>query len=159
MPRKCTVCVSLERETAEKLHLEGMSLWEISKQTGLSKQALHRHFANGHMSKKLQKSEQAQEVINADSLVKELSRYKAEVQSIFDMARQEGKSAIALSAVDRLVKLVETMGKLLGQFAETQVNVNVLMQGSEISIFMQQNHPRVWGELVNHLRDKYYEGR
>ena len=126
MGRLCTVCHHKEVDEINRLLLCSDSYRDIARQFGLSKDALARH-KEGHIPELLSKSNDINEIINADSLLKSIQEESNTVRSLRDQAIAGGDIELALKAVDRALRCVDLCAKVRGIISDQpQVNVLVL---------------------------------
>jgi hypothetical protein len=83
MPRKCTVCTHPDRESIDRLLVEGGSYTEIVSLYSVTKPALSRHKAE-HLPATLVQAKQVEDVARADGLLEELQRITTRVNLLFD---------------------------------------------------------------------------
>ena len=151
--RACSICEHKKRNEIDKsLSVDGASIRSISRQYGVSKDALSRHVKNGHVIAKIKQAVKAQEVAEADDLLKEVQETEKITRYIISHALKQKKKMkveddagkvtvmefdapdmdIALKALARREKQIELKGRVLGSFKDpqkgdqTQVNVAVI---------------------------------
>jgi transposase-like protein len=121
---QCTICAHKARKKIDAaLVLPGASLRGIAATFGISEDALRRHVKNGHVSAKIAQAQQAQDVVEADDLLKEIQEIHGHQKAIFTEARNrtiEGcktpDNKLALEALRDQSKIIELKGKVLGSF-------------------------------------------
>lgn len=135
MPRPCTICAHPQRAEIDAKLLSGTSYRNIVElfskvEHKISLGALSRHVENGHIEKKLVKSQEAKDIAQADDLVREIKDLKAETKDLRAEAKAGGSISTALVAIDKQAKLIELQAKMEGllresQQIEKQVNIYV----------------------------------
>jgi hypothetical protein len=139
MPRTCTVCNRLNRETIERALLGGEPFRHIAARTGTSTGALQRH--KEHLPKQLAKTHEAQELVRAGSLMAGIEaahdrseRLYESAEGILTRAEAAGDSRTALQAIRSGVDILgsargylELYGKVTGAFSDAaQINVELV---------------------------------
>ena len=136
MSRRCTVCQHPRRKEIDKAILTGNeTLWEMAKRFSLSKQALHRHKANGHTSQLVAKALDAKDVAMADSLLVQIKHLVEEAKSILEMAKENGDLRIACMAIGQMRAVLETLAKVSGELKDQShqtVNVQINNQQNNV---------------------------
>jgi hypothetical protein len=105
----------------------------IARQFAVSEDALTRHVSKGHIIAKLTKAVKAQEIVEANDLLKEIQKIQDITDQIIDSAlsqtttieTEKGKKIIdtpdhktALKGIDTRGKQIELKGKVLGAFRD-----------------------------------------
>lgn len=124
MSRSCSICKHQSRKAIDKaLVLPGASIRGIARQFRVSDDALTRHVKGGHIEQKVAKAQQAQDIVEADDLLKEIQEIQGHQKTIFNEARErtiEGlkipDNKLALEALRDQSRIVELKGKVLGSF-------------------------------------------
>ena len=156
MARKCSICTHEKRAAIDERIVEGTgSMRLISADFGVAETSLRRHATN-HIAESLTKAGQAKQ-IQATDLFNQLEQWQREVKLIFDEAKKSGNANAALASIDRAAKLLELFAKLKGLLKDVEVSVNLDLSTitGEITIFLQSKHPRIFQELMAHLREAY----
>ncbi len=123
MPRVCSVCKHERRADIDAALLAEEPLRNIAQRYGTSATALHRH-KDGHVSQRLAKAKDAEEITQADTLLERLIELNTETRAVLADAKLEGNGVLRLQAIARLEKQFELEGKLLGELQSGPV-VNV----------------------------------
>ena len=133
MPRTCSICKLKTRKQIDKALVEPRAtIRGVARQFRVSEDALQRHVKGGHIEQKIARAQQAQDIAEADDLLKEIQEIQQHQKTIFQEARartktvenEEGKEEIipipdnklALEALRDQSKIVELKGKVLGAF-------------------------------------------
>ena len=135
MAPKCTICQHKARREIDKaLVADGASIRGIARQFRVSDDALSRHVKNGHVEQKIKQAAKAQEVAEADDLLKEVQETekitRALIGRAFNRTVKDGNGddipnpdydpRIALQALARREKQIELKGRVLGSFKDPQ---------------------------------------
>jgi hypothetical protein len=127
MPRTCTICRHPERGAIERALLAGEPYRAVARQFGVSKDALERHRAAGHVADHLAQAHQAAQVAQADDLLAEVGALRAKAYSILLQAETAGDLRTALQGIRTALECLTLLAKLLGELDERQrVQVNIL---------------------------------
>ncbi len=135
MPRTCSICKLKTRNAIDKALVEpGATIRGVARQFRVSDDALTRHVKAGHIVQKIAKAQQAQDIAEADDLLKEIIEIQQHQKTIFNEARQRTKTIenevgekeiinipdnkLALEALRDQSKIVELKGKVLGSFVK-----------------------------------------
>lgn len=132
MPRSCTVCAHPEREAIDLALVEGVTLRDIPRRFGLSKDAAARHKA-GHLPATLLASVGAIEIAHGDKLIVKLRALEQEARAIGKRAHDAGDLKTALAAVRELTRLCELTAKVVGDISDAPV-VNVTVSSDWLAI-------------------------
>ena len=91
MPRRCTVCAHPEREAIDRALLPyELTLRDIARRHGLSKDAAHRH-QRQHLPAELVKVRQAEEAARGDRLLNKILSLRDRARVILDKAEAAGR--------------------------------------------------------------------
>ncbi|MCK9593443.1 MAG: hypothetical protein M0Q91_15665 [Methanoregula sp.] len=123
--RKCTICEHPERKEIDKeCTREGAILRTIAHHFELSESSLKRHVSKGHIIAKIAKAVKAQEIVEADDLLKEIREIEETTKEIIKSATTgtDQKPYLALKAIDTRHKQIELKGKVLGSFKGDKPN-------------------------------------
>ena len=133
--RACSICEHKKRNEIDKsLSVDGASIRSISRQYGVSKDALSRHVKNGHVIAKIKQAVKAQEVAEADDLLKEVQETEKITRALIgrafnrttkdkngdDVPNPDYDPRIALQALARRERQIELKGRVLGSFKDPQ---------------------------------------
>lgn len=125
MPRSCTVCAHPGREAIDRALVEGVAFPALVAEYRVSKDALSRHKAN-HLPATLAKSQDAQEVAEADNLLAQVQHLQARTLSILEEAETTSQHRTALSAIREARSNLELLAKLVGELDDSpQVNITI----------------------------------
>jgi hypothetical protein len=105
--------------------VNGKPFRNIAERFGTSASALTRHKAE-HIPAAMAQARSAAEVAQADGLVDQLVRLRADARRIEEKAEETGDLRTALMGIRELVRILELTAKLVGELDERpQVNVLV----------------------------------
>ena len=161
MGRKCSIC-SLDpepRKQVEEMLVSGASLREITGQfPDLSKSALARHRAE-HMTEAIKEAHEKR-IDEAASLFDRLRVLQRKAAKLLDQALEGGKAASSAPALlrearEQLKLEAQLTGELEKRVASVETSVNILQVNSSAVIYLKKNHPEVYTELRDHLREMY----
>jgi len=125
---QCSICAHKARKKIDAaLVIEGASISGVARTFDVSRDALTRHVKNGHVLAKIAKAQNAQDILEADSLLLEIVEIQDHQKIIFNEARQrkavtyDGEkpnpdNRLALEALRDQSKIIELKGKVLGSF-------------------------------------------
>ena len=132
MPRTCTICRHAERAAIDSALVERRPFRDIAGQHDVSKSALVRHF-DDHLPAKLAMAKVAAEVVNANSLLDQVTSLRSRAITILDTAEESGDLKTAISAIREARGCVELLGKLAGELQDAPtVNVFVSAEWLEV---------------------------
>lgn len=126
MPGRCTVCRHPRLEEIDRAIVGGASHRQIAADFGVTRQAVQRHSANGHVAAALLKAKDAAELVRADGLLGEVQALRDRALDCLTKAEAAGDLSTALKAIREARGSVELLAKLEGQL-QTAPNVNVLI--------------------------------
>jgi hypothetical protein len=130
VPRSCTVCAHEEQHLLNVALVSREPYRAISRQYGLSKDALRRH-AQEHIPELLVKASKAVESAEADDLLERVESLQAHALAILDAAEDTGELRTALGAIREARGNLELMGRLTKELDERPV-VNVVLIAPEV---------------------------
>src|SRR5215210_8618424 len=112
MARACTICSHPEiDEINENMVLHKLSNRRIATQYGVSESAARRHKAK-HLPATLAQAEQAKEVVQADSLLTQLTDLQERTVRILDQAEEARKYHSAFVGIGQARQNLELLGRL-----------------------------------------------
>jgi hypothetical protein len=133
MPRSCTVCTHPERAEVDQALVAGVSAAEIAgRYRTIRERAIRRHRSN-HLPERLAKAHEAEEVAQADELLKQVRDLQVRALDILDKAEEAGELRTALSAIREARGNLELLAKLLGELDERPVT-NVLVSAEWVTV-------------------------
>jgi transposase-like protein len=132
MPRRCTACDHLERQSIDVALVSGAPYRSVAKQFGLSESAVYRHRTE-HLPTRLLKASEVQEIARADDLLEQVRHLQAHALNILGRAEKAGDLRTALAAISQARGNLELLGKLAGELDERPVvNLNVCPEWLEL---------------------------
>ena len=124
MSRSCTICPHTDRAAIDAAVVEGQSFRAISRQHGVSKDAVARHRA--HIAPAIIAIQQTREAAGAETLLDRVEALIRRAESFLAAAEVTGQVAQGLAAIREIRALLELLGKASGELKpEGGVNVNV----------------------------------
>lgn len=132
MPRVCSVCTHPQRAAIDTALVAGDALRGLSALYRVSEDALARH-RDSHLPTRLVKAQAAQEVAQADDLLKEVRALRAKSYSLLLAAEKAGDLRTALAGVREARACLELLAKLMGELDE-RPQVNVLLAPEWITV-------------------------
>lgn len=133
MARVCTVCNHPDREAIDKALVDGAAYRDIAGRYGLSKSSVERHKAE-HIPAAMAKAKEAADVVHGDNLLDQVKTLQTVTMNILARAYKTDDLRTALQAVGQARGNLELQGKLLGQLAEQQTTVNVLVMPEWLAV-------------------------
>src|SRR5581483_7671052 len=133
MPRACTICTHHERETIDRLLVEGTAFPAIAAKHRVSTDALGRHKA-AHLPLTLVKAQEAEEVASAGNLLDKMTELVTAAR-IGRKAELKGDYRNALMAIRVQERIIELCVRLLGELnngAQTQGNNGLTPTSSSV---------------------------
>jgi transposase-like protein len=128
MPRVSSISNHPKRKEIDKaLVLPGASIRGIARTYRVSEDALSRYVKGGNIEQKVKKAQAAQDIVEADDLLKEIQEIQGHQKTIFKEARdrvieteagqiKKPDNKLALEALRDQSKIIELKGKVLGSF-------------------------------------------
>jgi hypothetical protein len=132
MPKQCPVCVHSERQEIEKALLGSETLHQIAQRFSLSYWAVYRH-RQKHLPKQLKKAQDVQEMIQADSLLRQMLYLQSRALTILRTAEASGELKTALGAIREARGNLELLAKLGGELAQ-EGTINILVMPAWVSL-------------------------
>jgi transposase-like protein len=121
--KTCGICSHPERAAIDAALVEKGSLRAIAGQFGTTKSALDRH--RKHIPAALTKAKQAEEVVEATSLLSRVERLMSRMETICQKATEQGEWAGAVGASRELRGCLELLGKLSGELQPNGARVAI----------------------------------
>jgi len=132
MPKKCPVCVHGERQEIEKALLGSETLHQVAQRFALPKWSLYRH-KQRHLPRQLKKAQEAKEMIQADSLLRQMLYLQSRALNILMTAEVAGELKTALGAIREARGNLELLAKLQGELAQ-EGTINILVMPAWVSL-------------------------
>ena len=142
--RQCTICNHPQRGEIDKALVAGVAYRRIAAEYGVSDGSLRRHKKNGHIAEQIAKvakkkeikqageiqaailAQEVQEVMDAGTILAEVSHLKARALTILDRAEVEGTRE-ACMALREVRGIVELLAKIQGQLSDAPtVNITLI---------------------------------
>lgn len=119
------MCAHPNRDAIDKALVGDSSNLSLSSEFVVSEAALRRHKTN-HLPATLAKSQDAQEVAEADDLLAQVQDLQARTLAILEAAEATSQHRTALSAIREARSNLELLAKLVGQLDDSpQVNITI----------------------------------
>jgi transposase-like protein len=125
MPRRCTVCDHLERQSIDEALVSGAPYRSVAKRFGLSESAVYRHKSE-HLPARLLKARKVEEAASADDLFDQVRYLQTHALDILERAEKAGDLRTALAAISQARGNLELLGKLAGELDKRPIT-NVLI--------------------------------
>ena len=125
MARTCTICRHEKRADIDRALIAHQPFRAIARQYEASKDALIRHHDN-HLPAALLKAKDAEEVAQADVLLRQVGELRDRALAILDKAEAAAEYRDALAAIREARGCLELLGKLAGQLQDAPT-VNVIL--------------------------------
>lgn len=142
--RPCSVCQHPDRPAIDMMLVNHKPFRAISRQFGLSKDAVLRHH-DDHLPAVLAKAREAEDVAHAIDVVGQLKAINAAALAVLADARKRGDGELALKAIDRVQRQVELQAKLVGELDErpqiTLVTAPEWLQVRTVLLDALRNYP------------------
>jgi len=132
MPKQCPVCIHPERQDIEKALLGSEKLPDIAQRFALSRWSLYRH-KQRHLSQQLKKAQKAQEMLQANSLLRQILYLQSKALTILRTAEASGNLKTALAAIREARGNLELLAKLQGDLAQ-EGTINITLSPTWISL-------------------------
>ncbi len=120
MPRPCAVCCHQKREEIERALISKQSVREISALFRVSEDSLQRH-KQTHFSDKLAKAVNAKEVLEADSLLQEMSELRDKLRHGLAEAELAGSGAGVVAFSRELRNTLESYFQIQDRMAQRKI--------------------------------------
>ncbi len=125
MARTCTICRHEKRADIDKALIARVPFRNIAGRHKVSKSALVRHL-DDHIPAALLKAKDAEEVAQADVLLRQVGELRDRALAILDVAEAAAEYRDALAAIREARGCLELLGKLAGQLKDAPT-VNVIL--------------------------------
>ena len=130
MPRKCTICVHVDRNTIDDaLVTRRGSLRDVALRFDVSKDAVDRHRRN-HLPSHLSKAAEAAEAVTAAGLLEQMQTLQIKTLAILEAAENP---RTALAAVSQARNNIQLLAEMTGELA-AQPTVNIRFSPEWITI-------------------------
>jgi hypothetical protein len=143
----CTICTQVDRVRIEALRCAGASLDNVAGKFSISRDALHRHFHNGHVTEDARAqylsdvpiAELAQLAASeGTSVLQYLSLVRSILMQEFQLASQTHSHHATSALAGRLNEVLRTIGTLSGEMSEVAAR-SITIHGN-INVM---NHPAI----------------
>jgi len=156
LPRKCSVCEHVQIKEIDESLVNGIGLRKIAERFSLSTTSIHRH--KKHLNGTLIKAHEAQEIMYADNLLRQVKDLQSKALNILSKAEEAEDWRAATGAIREARGCLELLGKLAGELNEGQtVNVIVSPQWVELRttiIKALEPHPEAKSTVSRALQGK-----
>lgn len=110
MPQRCSVCIHKNVDAINCELLRGTPLRKIAEQYGVSSTALFRH--KQHMPAALAQAKEAEDIAQAEDLLKQIAELRKRAFAILDKAEQAGDLKTALLGIREAKGCIELLAKM-----------------------------------------------
>jgi len=159
MPRPCSVCVHEKREEIDQAIMRGDTYRSISQIYNVSPDAVSRHKKNGHIGKEIVEARQVEVVERSGDVWTQIDFWSGEIEAIYREAKQKHEKSVALTAIDKAMKLVALTAQLKAMAIEGTPGDGGIDPVNGAGLIMQYLHKHATKEvcdgLVEHLREQY----
>ena len=114
MARTCTICHHENKHAINKAIINGQSYRDIAHRFSVSRASIQRH-AKNHLPEFLLHSKKANEIRDADSIIKSIIQLEASSKRIQKSAENENDFKSALMAIREQSRLIQFRARLLGE--------------------------------------------
>lgn len=152
MPRKCSICKNPKREEIEEALIRGDSFRNISQIYNVSQYSARRHKINGHIGKEVIKAKEVEIVKKGNDLFEQVDYWSGEIQQIYEEAKQNKEKSVALTAIDKAMKLVALTTQMKSMFYDIKTIRE--FQDGVVSILGEVD-PKTRDEFVKRLKERY----
>ena len=130
---KCSVCKHPKRFEIDRLLLSGEGTnRSIAKDYGLDHNAVQRHRSK-HIAPALAKAKEHREIVEATSVLGDVSMIRSRLLALLDIAESEGNVKDTCTVIKELRATVELLARVNGEI-ENKVEVNVFSSNTWIDI-------------------------
>ena len=144
MTRTCTICKHKQLEKINKHLIDGETYRYIAKNFGLTVASVKRH-KDSHIPQLLLKSNEITDLADANNLAHYLNVEYLDIKNIKQKAIAEGNYSLALKAIDRSLKTIEIVAKVVGLIREQQISINTQIN----------QHDKTLMEEIDELEKRY----
>ena len=155
MPKRCSVCTHEKREEIDQALIRGDTYRSISQIYTISPDALSRHKKNGHIVKEVVESHQVEVIERSEDVWAQIDFWSGEIESIYQEAKQKQEKSLALTAIDKAMKLVALTAQIRATSGEGPVEVNPITLAGEVMEFLRERYPKAHKGLLEHLQELY----
>ncbi len=141
MPRKCTICEHEQKDEINTALLEGKPYRYLAERYGTSATTLQRH--KEHLPVKMVKAQEAQEAVQADSLLEQVKELQRKAWELLNKAEAAGDLRTALQGVREAKGCLELLAKLQGELQqEGTINITLAPEWLELrTVILQALEP------------------
>ena len=133
MPPRCSICDHAEVAAIDRALVGSATLRDIAEKFGVSRDAVHRHRANGHVSKALAKAAEAADVARGDELLTRVRDLEDRALHILDRAERAGELRTALHAIRELRSMIALLFE-----TERRRTMDQGISGQELTILLAE---------------------
>lgn len=142
--------------------VNGVADCAIVKEFELSVDSVRRH-RESHLPKLMMKGKELKEITNADVLLSRAEELYNEAWELLRIAKSSGDIKTALSGVGQASRLVELLGRLLGEIKDTKV-VNVMTHPDtreliSIVVGALDGYPDARANVLRMLKERFMNGQ
>ena len=133
MGRQCTVCNHKSLEEINNQLLDNPEYRKIALKFHLSEWALRRH-KESHIPKALAKSQEAQEMAQANRLLEDLKTVRKRTEGLLDKAEKAGEIRAWPGFLRELREQIKLMAELEGKLAANPPQINITLNAEWIEL-------------------------
>ena len=164
MANACTICNHFNRLEIDRALVAGRSHAGISREFGVSDDALRNHMEN-HLSRQLIKSHELKKAMESGNLLNEIEDLLTRSKSIMKKAEEDGRLNLALNAIKETRGTLELMSKIavtLHQIRAQELEVERMQNNAGMEIVQQEGLERLSADelyMLMLLHEKMAGGR
>lgn len=155
MPRQCSICVHEKRNEIEGALVHGNSFRMIARAYSVSPDAVSRHKRNGHIALEIIEAKEVEVVSGRHDIWSNINFWAGELKAIFQEARKNGERSVALTAIDKALKLEALLMQASAVLGEGPREIDPATMAHEVMEYLREYHLKAHEGLVKHLRECY----
>lgn len=155
MPRPCSICKHEKRDEINADLLKGKSYRSISHVYSVSPDAARRHDKNGHISKELIEADQGEAGERVGTVWEEIDYWAKEIKDIYRTEKTAGHSTVALSAIEKALKIPALIAQIRATLGEEQRGVDPIALAVDAVECLREPYPEALTFLLNRWREEY----
>lgn len=142
MARACSICARDDRNAIDEAIVAGQPIRAIGRRFHASRDAIARHQV-AHLSPALVKLQAVRDEQRGETLLERMETLIARTERLLSAAEESGAMGQALSAIDRMWKGYELVGKVTGEIKSggtTNQTINVLTHPDVLRVIQAVRH-------------------
>ncbi len=130
MGQRCQICNHTNRKAIEQAVLDGHPFTKIGNKYLVSWQAVRSH-AQNHLSKRVVKAAEQKQLNEDINMVQKATSLMTDLEGMIDDFKKQGKDALTLNAIDKLIKLYQAMSSIASMYYQQQAETRFKEQEKE----------------------------